>query len=285
MGKNKRHFCKYQLYGCGGSCFGKGRMIEHEKSCRYAPAESTPSAAVLSRFENMESAISMLVRRAANQEKHNKRQEAQIRGLKAQIMELQGTVARITPDYSHVKLVGLHLPRYIMKHSENRDWAEEMIGKCKYRNPKHIFKAFMQKLMEDLPFFWKVKTYDIATVAISWGGRIETTDIPLRDFAIKFYDACFVLITDLWPDTEEINKVPFIPKIMCCGYSEEVVKRMERREEFVAAQYARQHKLELHQQWLANIDSFCDWLREAFREKLNNERVSLARDSLKTMMV
>jgi len=283
MGKNKKYFCKYHMYGCGGSVFGKARMEVHEQTCRYAPQDGV-SVGLLGRFGTIDTSISYLMKRTIAYEKSNRRLEAQVRDLKTQVTELQVTVSRLTPDYAHIELVGLHLPRYITK-TENRRWAESLIDRCKYKHPKHLFKAFMQLLLEEEPFFWKLKSYDIVTVFVSFGGNIQKREMSIRDFAVKFYDVCFVLMKDLWPRTDEINKIPFLPRILCKGFSQDILRRLERNKQFVRAQYARQHSLELHQTWLASIDDFCDWLRDSFSDKVASSRANVARDSLKSLTI
>ena len=284
--KNKKHYCKYHVFGCGGSCYGKGRMEKHEATCKYAPQnnQSTAPAGMLARFETMESTISMLVRRCTAQEKTNKKQAAEIRSLKAQVAELHTTVKRLTPDYSHIELTLLHLPQYIMERVESREWVEALKARCKYRNPKYLFTAFMQKLLEEEPFFFKMKSYDVVTVTTCFGRKVlRDHDMPLRDFAVEFYSVCYVLMTCLWRGVEEVNKAPFLPHIMCRGYSEEHITKLERRNKMVQAQHAKTHALELHQAWVASIDSFCDWVRDSFTEKVNNSLVSRPRQSLKTL--
>ena len=116
-------------------------------------------------------------------------------------------------------------------------------------------------------------------------GSMKKQEMPIREFAIKFYDLCFVLMKDMWPRVDEINKIPFLPRIMCKGYTEDAVRRLERTEKFVRAQYARQHKLELHQTFLASIEDFVDWLRTSFSDKVNNARSNLARESLSSLTI
>ena len=244
-------------------------MQQHEATCKYAPESTSVSATLLTRFETMESTISMLVRSNKAQEKTNKHQAELIRELKGRIVLLETTVSRLTPDYSHIELTHFSFPQYIMNKLESRQWVTKIMDRCKYKSPKYLFTSFMQTLMEDEPLFFRFKSYDIVTVSACFGSRmLKEADMPLREFCEKFFSVCLVLMKSIWKDVDEVNKVPFLPNIMCRGYSEEIQKRLERQGKFTQAQYARTHQLQLHQQWVASLESFGDWLRDSFDERV-----------------
>lgn len=273
MSKNKRYDCKYKPFGCGGSCFGLNRMHAHEETCRYAPAGQGLSEAFAARIAALETAVTHLVKHRVAQAKAHKKQGIRIHSLEVQVMQLQATVARIVPDYTHIELTHMNLARYMTEKCESWSWAEALIARCKYGNPKHMFTQFMQLLLEKEPYFFKLKTYDMLTVDVDFGDGTTKGDMPIRDFVIKFHECCLVLMKDLWPNVEEINKVPHLPRIMCTGYTESNLKRLERANKFVRAQYARQHRLQLHQDFVNRIDSAVELFRDGFREKLKNARV------------
>ena len=268
MTKNKRHYCKYKSNGCGGSCFGLKRIQEHEATCRFAPPEDVLHVAMKARMSAYEDMISELMKADAARAKQMKRMALDMKNLRLQVLDLQSTVSRIVPDYSHVKLEFFHLPRFIMKHEVSREWALEMRERCKYDNPKHLFEAFLQYLVETQDHFYKIISYDTIEVRIDFGeGRCEGR-MSLRDFVVRFMEACLVLMKTLWPNVTEINKLPHVPRVLCCGYTEAIVRRLERANMFIEAQYAKTHRVEIVQAYNERVDNLMELARQIFSSKI-----------------
>ena len=173
-----------------------------------------------------------------------------------------------------------------MEKSESRQWVTKVRGLCKYQNPKYLFTVFMQLLLEEEPFFWKMKTYDTVTVSTTFGREtLRDVDMPIRDFVIDFHRCCLPLMKLVWPDVDEINKIPIIPRIICNGYTEKAVEMLDRKQDHVRAQYARTHRLELHQQWVERIESAVEVFRDSFNVKLNHARVNSCRATRSTLTI
>ena len=267
MTKNKRHTCKYSKFGCGGSCYGLKRIQEHEATCRFAPEDDLEDKAMKARLSNLEDIIGGLVKTDMAKQKQIKRMALEIRNLRLQVVDLQSTVSRIVPDYSHITLEFLSLPRYIMKHGESREWATMMRDRCKYDNPKFIFEEFLKYLLETEPYFFKVKSYDAIEVCVDFGeGRFEGRML-LRDFIVRFMEACYILMTDLWSNLKEVNKIPHVPRVLCCGYSDKIVRRLERANLFIEAQYTKSHVSEIMQAYNERVEMLMELARQEFSSK------------------
>ena len=269
MVKNKRYACKFASFGCGGSCFGKARIEKHEASCRFAPADGVLGNVIAAEMERLSLAIEELTRQNRNTVNRNRRLTTRVHTLEQTVKRLENVVKTLVPSYDNIKLSFFHLPRYIMEKSQSRVWAEGIVSRCKYGNPKHLGAALLQHLMETEPHFFKLKSYDTVTVACCLGkAKLDGVDITLKEFVTQFYACIFVLMRVLWPDREEVNKTPFLPRIMCCGFSEDAVNRLDRQNKFVQSQHARQNKLELHQRWVEQIDNGVELFRSSFRERV-----------------
>jgi hypothetical protein len=271
MSKNKRYCCKYKAFGCGGSVFGKTRITQHEATCRFAPKDDLVGVALLARLTTLEDAVTRLIRYGKLAESKARKQATRVLRLENLVLDLQTTVKRILPNYDNIVVEFLDIPRYITSKWDNRQWSEKMIASCKYGNPKYLGNVFFQHLMETHPFFFKLKTYDTVCVNVSFGigkGRV-TGEMALRDFVINYYMSILPLIKTLWSDTETINKKPFMPEILCCGYSEKVRNRYERQKMFIHAQFARENQTQLNQTFSDLIDAEMESFREAFREKVS----------------
>ena len=273
MSRNKRYTCKFAKFGCGGSCYGLKRIRDHEETCRYAPAGTLITDAMKARLTNLADLISGLVQSDQAKGKQIKRMAEEIKNLRVHVMDLESTVSRLVPDYSHIKLEFLHLPRYIMAHSEKRAWAEKIRSQCKYDNPKYIFEVFLKHLMENEPFFFRVKSYDALEVSVSFGQKVQGRML-LRDFVVKYMEVCHFLMTSLWPDLTEVNKVPHVPRVLCCGYTEAIVNRLERGEKYVEAQWARTHRAEIVAAHAERVDGLMELVRQEFSSKYKRNSTS-----------
>lgn len=266
MSKNKRHHCRYASYGCGGSCFGLKRIKQHEETCRFAPSDELANQALVARLTSFEEIVSALVKSDASKTKTINKMAAEIKNLRMQVLDMQSNVSRIVPDYTHVELQPLHLHRLIMKYGESRQWATMMRDKCKYDNPKHLFAEFLKYLVKTEPFFYRVKSYDSLTVNIDFGEGRHEGHMLLRDFIVQFCEACYALMTDLW-DVTEINKVPHIPRLLCYAYNKNIVRRLEKANFFVEAQYAKSHQVEIVQAYHERVESLMELARAEFTAK------------------
>jgi hypothetical protein len=267
MTKNKRHFCRFENNGCGGSCYGLKRIREHEATCRFCPPEDMAQLAMKARMTSLEEIISGLVRADEARAKQVKRMAMEMKNLRLQVVDLQSNVSRLVPDYTYIKLELLHLSRYIMSQCESRQWSELMRGRCKYDNPKYIFEVFLKHLIATEAPFFKIISYDTVEATVDFGDGPLQARMLLRDFILRFMEVCLVLMKDLWPNVTEINKIPHVPRVLCCGYSKGIVHRLERGNKFIQAQYAKSHRAEIIQAHNERLDSLMELARQEFSTK------------------
>ncbi len=268
MSKNKRYVCKFASFGCGGSCYGKTRVEKHEASCRFAPADGVLGNVIAAEMERLNVVTEELTRQNRNTVNRNRRLTTRIHTLEQKVTRLENVVKTLVPSYDNIELSFFHLPRYIIEKSQSRVWAEAIVKRCKYGNPKHLGAALLQHLMESEPHFFKLKSYDTVTVTCDMGKKRLDGEVTLQEFVTQYYACIFVLMRVLWPGREEVNKAPFLPRIMCCGWSEDAVNRLDRQKQYVRSQHARQNKLELHQRWVEQIDNGVELFRSSFRERV-----------------
>jgi hypothetical protein len=272
---NKRHYCRYAAQGCGGSCFGLKRIKHHEASCRFAPETSPVGAmhtAMIARISAFEDVVSGLVRSDASKTKQILKLVGEMKNLRIQILDLQSNVSKIVPDYSHVELRPLYLHRLIMKYGGDRQWATMMRDRCKYDNPKYLFAEFFKYLVKTEPFFYKVKSYDTLAVNVDFGEGRREGHMLLRDFAVQFCEACYMLMTDLWNVTE-INKIPHVPRLLCFAHTKAIVRRLKKANFFVEAQYAETHQAEIMQSYHERVESIMELARAEFTAKYRSKEL------------
>jgi hypothetical protein len=278
MGGHKRHYCKFTTNGCSCTVLNLQQMKTHETKCGYDPEKQVEvlvqSAVVQAAAAPLQLSMQTIIRRLGKLERAQTLTLETIANLEQRCKDLSNILDRLLPNYDHIKLVHLHLPRHIMEVTGGREFCESFKKSCRHQDPKHAPIQFMKHLVKCRPLFYKLKRFDtiVGNVAFYHKKLTPQGEIPLRQFVVHFLNSLVPLLKTVWSD-DKVNKEWFVPEAILYGYSEKLRHRIERQKRYSQAQWMFQNRIQVTQDYNALVRDCMTEFRNMFTDAVEKQKI------------